>query len=267
MHTALQRRPSTPSESPATMWTSQRDTGGGWAYNTPHSMTVVAFPGGPCAPSPRSRWSAVPRSYAPPAPGLHWERSPYTCVPLPDIGSAPPDLRQYTEFPRLAGFPDAQPHPLRPIALPPQIQGVSSVTLNPALTKSRALVAVDFASTPNPEGNAAWHQPATYPELPSLTIISSRLPWAITAHAGRTRRCVTVADILGAISEALHLPVDKEDFKDWAIMTQSGGHSPKGGLITPHDGMPRRDLLQGRTMFAGLVPSTMGCDIWVLEVA
>ncbi|KAJ6582461.1 hypothetical protein DFH09DRAFT_860451, partial [Mycena vulgaris] len=55
-------------------------------------------------------------------------------------------------------------------------------------------------------------QPATYPELPSLTIISSRLPWAITAHAGETRRCVTVADVLGAISEALRLPVDKEDF-------------------------------------------------------
>ncbi|KAJ6564977.1 hypothetical protein DFH09DRAFT_1158240 [Mycena vulgaris] len=266
IHTALQRRPSTPSESPATMWTSQRDTGGKWAYNTPHSMTAVAIPGGPCALSLPSRWSSVPRSYTPPAPSLHWGKSHYTCVPLPDVEIPPPDLRQYTEFPRLAGFPDAQPHPLRPIALPSQIPGVTSVTLNPALAKSRPLVAVDLASTPNPEGNAAWHQPATYPELPSLTIISSRLPWAITAHAGRTRRCVTVADILGAISEALRLPVDKEDFKDWVTMTQSGGYCPKGGLITHHDGMTRRDLLQGRTRFAGLVPSTMGCDIWVLEV-
>ncbi|KAJ6582459.1 hypothetical protein DFH09DRAFT_912291 [Mycena vulgaris] len=119
---------------------------------------------------------------------------------------------------------------------------------------------------PFPEGNDAWHKPATYPELPSLTIISPRLPWAITAHAGRTRRSVVVTDVLSAISEALHLPVDKEDFKDWAIMTQSGGHCPRGGLIAHHDGMTRRDLLQGRTRFAGLVPSATGCDIWGLEV-
>ncbi|KAJ7115142.1 hypothetical protein C8R43DRAFT_825748, partial [Mycena crocata] len=114
-------------------------------------------------------------------------------------------------------------------------------------------------------------QAATYPELPSLTIVSSRLPWAITAHAsGRTLRCLTVADVLDAMFDALRLRVDEAQFEDWTLMTQNGAHSPSTGLtrsgITYRGALTRLDLLEGKTKFFGLSPSTMGCDIWVLEV-
>ncbi|KAJ7493647.1 hypothetical protein FB451DRAFT_1215013 [Mycena latifolia] len=235
-----------------------------------------AFPGGPWASSETSRPSAGPRSYAPPAPGLHWGDSSYACI-LPEVDNAPPDQHQRAGHgaPRLAGIPDAQPHRVRPIALPPQIEGITHVALHPALAHSRAPLPVDFASMPTTESNAAWHplfaEAATYPGLPSLTVISPRLPWVITAHAsGRTLRCVTVADVLGAICEALRLHVDKEPFADWATMTQRGSHCPRRAMeggITYRHGMTRLDLLEGKTKFAGLVVNAMGCDIWTLEVA
>ncbi|KAJ7487967.1 hypothetical protein FB451DRAFT_1226065 [Mycena latifolia] len=234
---------------------------------------MLYSPRGPCAPSEILRPSAVTRSCAPPAPGLHWGKPLYTCVHLPDVYNAPPDQRQCAGVPRLADIPDAQPHRVRPIALPPQIEGVVHVTLHPALAQSRARLPVDFASMPIPESNAAWHplfaEPATYPGLPSLTIISPRLPWVITAHAsGRTLRCVAVADVLGAICAALRLCVDREQV---VMMTQSGSHCPRrggleGGIMYRH-GMTRLDLLEGNTEFAGLVASAMGCDIWTLQLA
>jgi hypothetical protein len=73
---------------------------------------------------------------------------------------------------------------------------------------------------------------------------------------------------MGAIWDALSLHVDSEQFKDWEITTQRGSYSPKRRKgITYRNGMTRLDLLEGKTRFAGLSESTMGCDIWVLEVA
>ncbi|KAJ7459994.1 hypothetical protein B0H11DRAFT_1675145, partial [Mycena galericulata] len=118
-------------------------------------------------------------------------------------------------------------------------------------------------------------EPATHPVLPSLTIISSRIPWAITAHAsGKTLRYLTVADVLSAIHQALWLQIDEEHFRlDCVVMTQSGSHSPRRGGkgaqnagITYRGGMTRLDLLAGKTIFGGLFRSEMGCDVWVLEV-
>jgi hypothetical protein len=82
------------------------------------------------------------------------------------------------------------------------------------------------------------------PVLPSLTIESPRLPWAITAHAsGNVVCCVSVADVVGAIHSALGLQVDGEGFADWEAMTRDGGHRP--------------DLLTARLdAGGGLVPGT-----------
>ncbi|KAJ7661138.1 hypothetical protein B0H17DRAFT_1094566, partial [Mycena rosella] len=272
MPSALHRGLSARGEVASTTCANRHDTGGKRGCDAPHDRAIVAFAGGPCACS----WKlpSTPRSRTPPARGLHREQSP-SCVPLKGVENGHLDPRaRAARFPRPACIPGAQP--LRPIALPPQIPGVTSVALHPALAKSRARLPVDFdfASMPTTGSNAAWHrvlvESATYPELPSLSIISPRLPWAITAHAsGRTLRCVTVADVLGAIYEALHLHVDREQFEDWS-MTQSGSHCPRRELqggITYRYGMTRLDLLGGKTKFAGLVESTMGCDIWVVEVA
>ncbi|KAJ7773867.1 hypothetical protein B0H16DRAFT_1304168, partial [Mycena metata] len=114
-------------------------------------------------------------------------------------------------------------------------------------------------------------QPATHPPLPSLTIISPCLPWAITAHAsGRMVRCLSVADVFAAIWDVLYLQVDEQGFQDWKIMTQGGSHSPtwrrQRDRIAYRAGMTRMELLGGRTTFSGLSASDMGCDTWVLEV-
>ncbi|KAJ7151947.1 hypothetical protein C8R46DRAFT_837487, partial [Mycena filopes] len=185
--------------------------------------------------------------------------------------------------------PPAQPR-LKPIPLPPQIAGVTSIALHPALAHSGGTaLAVDLAGVTSlpTASNAAWQRqwqhlslaPATHPPLPSLTILSPCLPWAITAHAsGKTLRSggVSVADVLNAIWEALGRQVDREGFRDWEIIMQmtqrerqggSGRHRPSWrneDRVTYRDGMARIELLGGRTVFEGLSASDMGCDTWVL---
>ncbi|KAJ7151945.1 hypothetical protein C8R46DRAFT_865789, partial [Mycena filopes] len=110
---------------------------------------------------------------------------------------------------------------------------------------------------------------ATHPPLPSLSLISPRLPWGITAHAsGILRSGVSVADVLSAIWEALGREVDREGFRDWEIMQAMQRERPgrrDRSRITYRDGMTGVELLEGRTTFKGLSGSDMGCDTWVLE--
>lgn len=150
------------------------------------------------------------------------------------------------------------------------MQGVTSVTLHPAL-RAKSGIVIDFAS-PRTESNAAWDcihlswAPATAPALPSLTIESPRLPWAITAHpSGRAARFLTVADVIDAIWDVLRLQVDQAQFDDWETMT--GRPEKRSGWLTYRRGMTRLDLLEGKTRFVGLSESSTGCDNWVLEVA
>ncbi|KAJ6613180.1 hypothetical protein B0H10DRAFT_2049814 [Mycena sp. CBHHK59/15] len=251
---------------------------------TPPASANRPPPAGPCAPSQITH-PPVQRSRAPPAPVLRWEESPYTCIPLPDVGKALHNSRWHAEVPRLAYVPDAQPQlppcvRLKPVALPPQVKGVTEVTLHPVLrvgAESRARLAVDFASMPTAESIAGWRslllsEPATYPELPSLTVISVLLPWSITVHSsGMVLRCVTVADVVSVIWEALCVGVTEEQFHEW--MAQDGEMKPKrmerleSGRKAYRHGMTRLDLLEGKTVFVGLSESVMGCDIWVLNFA
>ncbi|KAJ6571472.1 hypothetical protein B0H19DRAFT_1231264, partial [Mycena capillaripes] len=262
------------------------DTGIRGGYISPHNGTTVASP----SADPQPHHLRLRLSYAPTAPTPRQRRSSYVGASIPCANRAPdtPNSRQRTGVPRLAGIPDAQPHPhphpqsrRRPIALPPQIHATTTVILHPALAKSGTPLAIDFASLPTTESNAAWYHllstPATHPGLPSLTILAPSLPWAITAHAsGSIVRCLTVADVMGAIWAALSLRIDAEQFEREMttrdMTTRGGSHSPKrrnkaveSGGLTYWNGMTRLDLLQGKTRFAGLSESTMGCDTWVLE--
>ncbi|KAJ7773868.1 hypothetical protein B0H16DRAFT_1510268 [Mycena metata] len=246
-------------------------------YNPTPTGASVAFP---TAPSDIPKYSVSSPYYAPPASAQRWGTYPHTYSPSSSAGHAVPipHQRQYTRIPRLDPIPVAtQPHHpqsrIKPIPLPPQITGVTTVILHPALAKPGTPIAVDLASLPSAALNAAWHQqPATHPPLPSLTIISPCLPWAITAHAsGRMVRCLSVADVFAAIWETLCFQVDEQGFRDWRIMTQGGCHSPRRrrrrDRITYREGMSRMELLGERTTFSGLSASDMGCDTWVLEVA
>ncbi|KAJ7362254.1 hypothetical protein DFH08DRAFT_840566 [Mycena albidolilacea] len=248
-----------------------------------HARPIVAFPvdrppSHEAPAHPGQSWS----SSQAPVPGpqaLSWHAAapPYAYATVP-----PPDNhgRQSSRLPRLAFVPNTSPHPHPqpqsrrrriPIPLPPQIHGVTRVALHPALATGSTHLVVDFATDAG--NNAAWETPATSPALPSLTIESPRLPWAITAHAsGNVVRCVSVADVIGAIHSALGLQVDREGFADWEAMTRGGSHRPDlltarldaGGGLVHRRGMTRLELLEGKTRFAGLAESGAGCDIWVL---
>ncbi|KAJ7053669.1 hypothetical protein C8F01DRAFT_1165825 [Mycena amicta] len=170
---------------------------------------------------------------------------------------------------------------LRPIALPSQLAGVTSVTLHPLLgrpTCVRISLANDALGL-----SAQWLQrpaslakalqaPATYPALPSLTLVVAELPWVITVHSqgqGQAGFGVTVGDVLCAIRDALRLDVDEMQFDDWRL----GLEMTPGGRDRPTEyrpGMTRADLLAGRTMFGGLWLDSdsdlEGCDIWTLEL-
>ncbi|KAJ7895542.1 hypothetical protein B0H14DRAFT_2680739 [Mycena olivaceomarginata] len=249
-----------------------------------HATPIGAFPADPCPP-PQLWWSSPAPVPGPQALSWHAVAPPYAYATAP-----PPDShgRQCSGVPRLAFVPDTPPHPHPqpqsrrrpiPIPLPPQIHGVTRVALHPALVTGSTHLVVDFASWrlhADAGSNAAWETPATLPALPSLTIESPHLPWAITAHAsGNVVRCVSVADVIGAIHSALSLQVDGEGFRDWEAMTRRGSHRPDlltarldaGGGLVHRRGMTRLELLEGKTRFAGLAESGAGCDIWVLEVA
>ncbi|KAJ7637368.1 hypothetical protein DFH06DRAFT_655378 [Mycena polygramma] len=209
--------------------------------------------------------------------GFKYERAPYACVPHPSM-FAPnePDV-----FPRRAfntnvnaiKSPTQLRGPrLKPIALPPQISGVTAVTLNPVLRLGArfngARIDVDFASDTRMEP-AVSMELAVFPGLPSLTLFSPRLPWAITVHA--SGRFVTVGDLLQAIHQSLDMRVteDQAVSMGWRIgYTETTGDILARGVKRKQgykDEMKRLDLLGGRTKFVGLSESTMGCEAWVVN--
>ncbi|KAJ7135693.1 hypothetical protein C8R44DRAFT_729259 [Mycena epipterygia] len=183
----------------------------------------------------------------------------------PIIGSMPYsklNRRQCAEIPRLAPIPVAPGGQLRPTAdswhyqrhIESRARKVKySVVIAAFCGEQRRLMAPSIFGARD------------IPALPSLTIVSQQLPWAITAHgSGRTLRWLTVSDVLDAVWRPLRLQVDEEGFRDW-IMMQSGSHSPmpelkggRSGEIMYQGGMTRLDLLGGKATFAGLVASGMG---------
>ncbi|KAJ7814380.1 hypothetical protein B0H14DRAFT_2850410 [Mycena olivaceomarginata] len=215
-----------------------------------HARPIVAFPVDRSPPHeapahPGRSWRSSPAPVpGPQAPSWH-AAAPYATAPPPDSHG-----RQCSGVPRLAFVPDTPPHPQpqsrrRPIPIRSHRRSRASPAsrcIPPSPPAARTLV-VDFASwRPHTDtgSSAAWETPATSPPLPSLTIESPRLPWAITAHAsGNVVRC---------------------GFADWEAMTRDGGHRPD--LLTA-----RLDAGGGLTRFAGLAESGAGCDVWVLEVA
>ncbi|KAF7349446.1 hypothetical protein MSAN_01734600 [Mycena sanguinolenta] len=269
--------------------------GPGWGIGTRRGSDVLGdavSAGQDYAPRSRGqpRWTVAPPARREQLE-LAWPSAPSYAyagtAALLRIGTGsttPRHNRQRSGVPRLAGMPDT-PRPI-PIPLPPQLPGVTSVTLHPALRAySGTHLDIDFSA-----GNSAWyhahhghqHQhdlssaPATSPALPSLTIESPRLPWVITVHpSGRVARFLTVADVIAAISDALGLQVDEAEFVEWEIMNGAGSRrrpnlkscKKEGGCLRYRSGMTRLELLEGKTRFVGLSESTTGCDNWVLEVA
>ncbi|KAJ7152689.1 hypothetical protein C8R43DRAFT_843348, partial [Mycena crocata] len=111
-------------------------------------------------------------------------------------------------------------------------------------------------------------QPATYPGLPSLTVMCPHLPWLITVHAS-SGGCVVVGDVLYAIRRALRIRITEDQFDEWRDQEEKRFQVIGRGLKRRRayeSGMTRLSFLGGRHKFAGLSESNMGCDVWVLNV-
>ncbi|KAK7018355.1 hypothetical protein R3P38DRAFT_1298256 [Favolaschia claudopus] len=199
-------------------------------------------------------------------------------------------MRMHTD--RAAAVP---PSPcIQPIALPALVPDNTAVILHPALhfeTLSRRLAAIDFAVWAAKDAEAAlrkkkprsaaarWKiaelllaEPATLPELPSMTVFIPCFPWPITVHASDSGvGDVTIGDLLHAVKSALSIRLTEEQAQGW--LEDRRDTTPilrfKNRKRKREDGggIARSALLDGRTRFAGLSASTMGMDVWVLHLA
>ncbi|KAJ7151940.1 hypothetical protein C8R46DRAFT_1121579 [Mycena filopes] len=208
-----------------------------------------------------------------PVPTQQWGMRPH-------IHSTPPVAPIHTPTHPRVHYPTTPR--MKSIPLPPQVPGVTNVVLHPALAHCGTALVFDLAIGAPSNAALQWQwqrlssTAATHPPLPSLSMVSPRLAWGITAHAsGRMLRSgVSVADVLSAIWEALGREIDREGFRDWEIMQMGqrergsrGSGRRNRDRITYRDGMARVELLEGKNMFKGLSVSDMGCDTWVLESA
>ncbi|KAK7046475.1 hypothetical protein R3P38DRAFT_2506672 [Favolaschia claudopus] len=206
--------------------------------------------------------------------GLRWERSPYACVPLPDISSLPPITTSpiHPDFSFSTVRAQPAPIPMMPksksVPLPAQVSGITEVALHPALRFGcrDTLIKMDFGldldDSDSVDARALeLEETATFPRLPSLTLICSRLPWVIIVHARGD--WVTVGDVLVTIRRALEIPLTAKDVEEWMRSRKFG----KTQTLKRHglESMTRMDLLEGRTVFAGLSTSAMGCEIWEMH--
>ncbi|KAK7046465.1 hypothetical protein R3P38DRAFT_2355016, partial [Favolaschia claudopus] len=150
----------------------------------------------------------------------------------------------------------------KPIPLPPQMLNISEVRLNPRIRWPAAPLRVEvhyLGMYVNDEKVLAEF--ATSPGLPSLTLLSPKLPWAITVHA--SGGWVTVADILDAVCRALETRISEAETAEWISTMRDGPlFGPGGNRIRE---VTRRILLDGKDRFGGLSESTMGCDIWLVH--
>jgi hypothetical protein len=162
--------------------------------------------------------------------------------------------------------------PYRCIPLPPQTGTNTAVSIHPVLEAPRPLINFDLSLPPSSITTPQCHdrcliEPATYPTLPSLAVICSLLPWAISVHASTINPSfVTVADVLGTICRAVHLGVTEAEFEHLASSPEAyrdQGYRPRGAY---RQGMIRLDLFEGKNRFMGLSKSSIGWDTWELNV-
>ncbi|KAF8879363.1 hypothetical protein BD779DRAFT_1154023 [Infundibulicybe gibba] len=145
----------------------------------------------------------------------------------------------------------------------PRTVGRGHVALHPDLCSNN--ISFDVSQPPvldlgSPSHNHWLHEPATYPNLQSLTILSKFLPWPIVVHASLPRpSVVTIADILSTVHKNLITPMSEHEYK--VLCPNSGG--PRY-CWNPH--VTRLALLRGHYEWAGLSPSFEGPEVFFLHL-
>ncbi|KAF5378726.1 hypothetical protein D9615_006871 [Tricholomella constricta] len=206
----------------------------------------------PSTPSPTLSLSSLPSSSDPPTPPVNpapmfHPRSTFELKPSP-LPSPPPD-EMHIHF-LLAFAPFGAPAVQYDITTPPTLLLGSQVSLE------------------------AFHEPATEPPLPSLSIICPNLLSPITVISGDVGY-VTLSDVLHAIYHELRLPTNTAEYKsllrdntkdvDMAYYHRCRRSGDEARQL--ERGIKRVDFLMGKNRFFGLSGTLHGPDIWELNVA
>ncbi|KAF8069276.1 hypothetical protein FPV67DRAFT_1116718 [Lyophyllum atratum] len=212
----------------------------------------ASYSPGPSTPSPTHSLSSLPSSSDPPTPPVNLTpmfhpRSPSELKPNP-LPSPPLD-EIHIHF-LLAFAPFGAPAVQYDITQPPTLLLGHQISLQ------------------------AFHEPATEPPLPNISILCPDLLSPIHVTSG-DNGCVTVSDILHAIYHELRLPTSTVEYKnlpmdivkdvDMAYYRRCRRSGDEARQL--ERGIKRVDILMGKNRFFGLSGTFHGPDIWELNVA
>lgn len=108
---------------------------------------------------------------------------------------------------------------------------------------------------------AGRQEPATFPRVSTLRLLSRTIPWLIDIHASNPTIGVTCGDVIEYLSEYLHGRISKNDYNKASRETQealktayhhnrSRDEGVPGGRLG--EGLKRLDWLGSNTMWGGL---------------
>lgn len=184
---------------------------------------------------------------------------------------------------RFHGIPSTPQSDYSPSILPPSgspILPYLESRLNPKLSIRERLIQYDLTLPPE---NALVHRgllrgflndQATYPPLPSMTIVCEALPHrSISVVASQRGDGVTIMDVLCAIYTYLRASVSEADFKQLSTDAQHSASAAfqrryrgimdeKVYAIEKSKGLKLVDMLGQKKMFLGL--RLRGPDVWEL---
>jgi hypothetical protein len=216
----------------------------------------------PPTPSPTSSESTLPSSSGPlTPPPLNHALSPYSYTSLPGEGRAiPVDVAKSVAV---------RIHDVLALSRQPKI--AFDVSYDPSTTILASLTPRVLAAA------------ATTPPLPSLTILSTFLPWNINIRPASQKpgAFVTVADVLTGLYRGLRLPVTPVEFDhiptiaDKERVNRAYEHRYErinrndtvGAYEERRKGVKRVDFLMGNHRFLGLSATVKAPDVWRLSVS
>ncbi|KAJ6450930.1 hypothetical protein C8R45DRAFT_1113853 [Mycena sanguinolenta] len=123
-------------------------------------------------------------------------------------------------------------------------------------------------------------EPAVYPPLPTISLVTPHLPWALTIPPATNATYVTVLDVLTAIYRALRVNVTATEFA--ALRTEelmacvTAAYTQRYRRLRRYDtryalekaeGLKRVDFLLGYTQFCGIAPTVEQPDVWELRTS
>ncbi|KAJ6534214.1 hypothetical protein B0H19DRAFT_964625 [Mycena capillaripes] len=133
--------------------------------------------------------------------------------------------------------------------------------------------------TINSQLTPSFLDPATYPPLPTLTILCRHIPWPIAVAPSQPTGFVSVFDVFMSVYTSLWLAVRRAEYD--ALLSSEARHRVDEAYFTrcrlwsddeerrieALKGVKRVDFLVGKTRFLGLSGPVEGAHVWELNVS